>query len=103
VRSSVSAAAAVAADAHDLAAQGGIVFVIAAPESRVSHGLAVAYAAHLRAQMHAVEVNRNPVRLKNAIKRVRYFNTNPFLHRETARKQTHQPRQFRDADDVLMC
>jgi hypothetical protein len=52
--------------------------------------------------MHRLYVHGDGVRLENADESVRYLLADALLHREATRKHSHEPRQLRDPDDVLV-
>src|SRR6266550_701479 len=59
-------------------------------------------AAHLRAQVRCVEVNRHAVRLEHPHQLVCDLYANAFLHCEAPRENADQSRQLRDADDLFV-
>src|SRR5574341_406085 len=58
--------------------------VVAAPVAGAGAGLDLADAAHLRTQMHRLQVHRDPVRGQDALQRVGELLPDPLLHREPA-------------------
>ena len=58
-------------------------------------------AAHLCAEVRGLEVDGDAARLDQLDERVGDLLAEPLLHREAAREQAHEPRQLRDADDLV--
>src|SRR4030088_3104930 len=79
-----------------------VILIVAAPERGPGARVALADAAHLRAQMHRVQVHRDAMGLQDANQLVDDLHANPLLDREPASEYAHQPRELGDADDLLV-
>lgn len=79
-----------------------LVFIGASPEGCPGSGPLFPYPSHLRAKMRRLEVNRNPVRLKQLHQRVGNLLPHSLLDSKSAGEKADKPRQLRNADDVLV-
>src|SRR5581483_12350590 len=91
--------AAVADLVEELAPKVGVV-VRAAPEGRRRPRLLLD-AAHLRAEVRRLEVDRDPAGVDQVDERVRDLLAQPLLDGEPPREQPDEARQLRDPDDLV--
>jgi hypothetical protein len=86
---------------EELAPQVGVFVVEPAPEGRHGARSLLLDSAHLRAQVDGVEMHRNTARLHEVDETVGDLLAEPLLDGEPARVETHEPRQLRDAEDLV--
>ena len=79
-----------------------IALILTSPQRRARQGAGISDSPHLHAEMMRFQVHRQTVWLEHRIEAGDNLLPQPFLDRETLRKQPYQPRQFGDADDVLV-
>src|SRR5690349_8603053 len=86
---------------EELAAQVGVLVVEPAPERRHRARALFLNAAHLGAQMCGLEANGDAARAHELHERVGDLLAEALLHREPAGIETDEPRQLRDAEDLV--
>ena len=59
-------------------------------------------AAHLHAEVIGLQVDRHAMRLEHCLQRVGDLLADPFLHRKALSEEADEPRQFGDANDLLV-